>query len=241
MVQGHRENGVEIMAEPVIITAIRRSGVENAYIGTIGDDEYVYFNDAMFYRFKPTGTWEQNVYVLNRSRYSWAKCTMFEKISAVNLNAGAGSVAPGGIGVEGAIKWAIAVAEDASHGYDWDYRWGPDYDCSSLVYEAFRVGGGFDLPVHTGNTHSMIRDFTAIGFKWLAGKGNSASECVRGDILLNTANHTEIYIGNEMNVGAHINEKGTVRGGRSGDQTGREICTNAYYSYPWNGILRYEG
>ena len=108
MVQGHRENGAEIMAEPVIITAIRRSGVENAYIGTIGDDGYVYFNDAMFYRFKPTGTWEQNVYVLNRSRYSWAKCTMFEKISAVNLNAGAGSVAPGGIGVEGAIKGAIA-------------------------------------------------------------------------------------------------------------------------------------
>ena len=101
MVQGHRENGVEIMAEPVIITAIKRSGVENAYIGTIGDDGYVYFNDSMFYRFKPTGTWEQNVYVLNRSRYSWAKCTMFEKISAVNLNAGAGSVAPGGIGVEG--------------------------------------------------------------------------------------------------------------------------------------------
>ena len=99
MVQGHRENGAEIMAEPVIITAIRRSGVENAYIGTIGDDGYVYFNDSMFYRFKPEGTWEQNVYVLNRSRYSWAKCTMFEKISAVNLNAGAGSVAPGGIGV----------------------------------------------------------------------------------------------------------------------------------------------
>ena len=48
MVQGHRENGAEIMAEPVIITAIRRSGVENAYIGTIGDDGYVYFNDAMF-------------------------------------------------------------------------------------------------------------------------------------------------------------------------------------------------
>ena len=109
------------------------------------------------------------------------------------------------------------------------------------MYEAFRVGGGFGLPVHTGNTHSMIRDFTAIGFKWLAGKGNSASECVRGDILLNTANHTEIYIGNEMNVGAHINEKGTVRGGRPGDQSGREICTNGYYSYPWNGILRYEG
>lgn len=101
---------------------------------------------------------------------------MFEKISAVNLNGWRRKRCTGwNQGVEGAIKWAIAVAEDASHGYDWDYRWGPDYDCSSLVYEAFRVGGGFDLPVHTGNTHSMIRDFTAIGFKWLAGKGNSAS------------------------------------------------------------------
>ncbi len=229
------------MAELVIISATKQSGTENAYIGTIGDDGYVYFNDMMFYRFKPEGTWEQNVYVLNRTRHSWTKCTIFTKISAVNLNAGSGSVAPGGSGVEAAVRWMIAVAENAAHGYDQDHRWGPDYDCSSLVYEGFRVGGGFNLPVHSGNTASMKADFTRIGFTWLAGQGNRASQCVRGDILLDESSHVEVYIGNEQNVGAHINEFKGVRGGRTGDQTGREISVSGYYAKPWDGILRYNG
>ena len=195
----------------------------------------------MFYRFKPVGTWEQNLYVLNRWRHSWAKCTIFTKLSAINLNAGNGSVAPGGSGVEGAIAWALGIARDNSHGYDQTYRWGPNYDCSSLVYEAFRVGGGFDLPVHEGYTGSMVSDFTRVGFKWMPGVGNKASECQRGDILLNVTHHTEIYLGESMNVGAHINEFGGVRGGQSGDQTGHEIAEGGYYSYPWTGILRYGG
>ena len=112
------------MAEPVIISATKANGQEVAYIGTIGDDGYVYFNDSMFYRFKPEGTWEQNLYVLNRWRHSWMKCSMFTKLSAQNLNAGGGSVAPGGQGVENAIQWALAIARDNSHGYDQGSRWG---------------------------------------------------------------------------------------------------------------------
>ena len=229
------------MAEVLIINATKVDGTENAYVGTVGSDGYIYFNDQMFYRFKQGGTWEDNVYVLNRWRHSWMKCAMFSKLSAVNLNSGAGSVAPAGQGVEDAIRWALAIADDDSHGYDQGSRWGPDYDCSSFVYEAFRVGGGFNLPVHTGYTGSMISDFTAAGFTWLPGIGNSASQLQRGDILLNTGSHTEIYLGNQMNVGAHINELGRVTGGQSGDQTGREISQGGYRSYPWDGVLRYEG
>lgn len=228
------------MAELCTITATKKNGSEVAYIGTVGDDGFVYFNDSMFYRFKPAGTWEDNLYVLNRSRHSWAKCTIFSKLSAQNLNSGGGSVAPGGQGVEDAIQWALAIARDNSHGYDQGNRWGPDYDCSSLVYEAFRVGGGFDLPIHTGYTGSMINDFTNAGFKWLAGIGNSASQLLRGDILLNISSHTEIYLGEGMNVGAHINEFGGITGGQTGDQTGNEISEGGFYSYPWNGVLRYE-
>ena len=117
------------MAELIIINATKANGQEVAYIGNIGDDGYVYFNDMMFYRFKPEGTWEQNLYVLNRWRHSWMKCSMFTKLSAQNLNAGSGSVAPGGQGVEDAIKWALAIARDNSHGYDQGSRWWPDYDC----------------------------------------------------------------------------------------------------------------
>ena len=106
------------MAELVIINARRKNQAENAYIGTIGQDGYIYFNDDMFYRFKTEGTWEQNLYVLNRWRHSWTKCQIFEKLSAVNLNNGGGSTAPGGSGVEGAVQWAISIADDPSHGYD---------------------------------------------------------------------------------------------------------------------------
>ena len=226
------------MAVPIVITATKKNGNENAYIGTMGDDGYVYFNDQFFYRFKPEGTWEENLYILNRFKYSWSKCTSFSKLSAVNLNAGNGSVSPNG-SVESAVKWAINIAKDNSHGYDQANRWGPDYDCSSLVYEAFRVGGGFDLPVHSGYTGTMINDFTAVGFTWYSGMGNNVSNLIRGDILLDIDAHTEIYIGSEMNVGAHINEFGGVRGGKTGDQTGREISVGNYYSKPWDGVLRY--
>ncbi len=94
------------MASVIIISATKKGGVENAYIGTIGNDGYIYFNDIDFYRFKNHRTWEDNVYVLNRTRRSWTKTTMFTKISAQNLNSGSGSVAPGGSGVEGACLWA---------------------------------------------------------------------------------------------------------------------------------------
>ena len=130
------------MASVIIISATKKGGVENAYIGTIGNDGYIYFNDIDFYRFKNTGTWEDNAYVLNRTRRSWTKTTMFTKIRAQNLNSGSGSVAPGGSGVEGACLWAVGIADDNSHGYDQPTRdGGVDFDCSSLVSWAFRENG----------------------------------------------------------------------------------------------------
>lgn len=231
------EEGVD-MANVIIINATKANGNENAYVGTKGDDGFVYFNDSMFYRFKPEGIWEQNLYVLNRTRHSWTKSTIFTKLSAENLNSGGGSVAPGGSGVEAAVQWMIDIANDDSHGYDQGNRWGPDYDCSSLIYEAFRVAGGFDLPVQVGYTGTMVNDFEAAGFTWFPGQGNASSELVRGDILLNIAAHTEVYIGENMNVGAHSNEFGGILGGQSGDQSGSEISTGGYYSFPWDGFLR---
>lgn len=226
------------MAEVVNINATKASGQECAYTGSQGEDGFVYFNDSMFYRFKPEGAWEDNLYVLNRWRHSWMKCTVFTKISAKNINSGGGSAAPGGAGVEDAIQWALAIAHDNSHGYDQGSRWGPDYDCSSLVYEAFRVGGGFNLPVNSGYTGTMVADFTAAGFAWLPGVGNSAADLQRGDILLNVQSHVEIYLGEGMCVGAHVNEFGGITGGQTGDQTGNEISEGGYYSFPWDGVLR---
>lgn len=40
-----------------------------------------------------------------------------------------------------AVIWALAIANDNSHGYDQAHRWGIDYDCSSLVISAFEHAG----------------------------------------------------------------------------------------------------
>lgn len=234
------------MASVIIISATKKGGVENAYIGTIGNDGYIYFNDIDFYRFKNTGTWENNVYVLNRTRRSWTKTTMFTKISAQNLNSGSGSVAPGGSGVEGAVQWAIAIADDKSHGYDQPTRdGGTDFDCSSLVSWAFRENG-WDVPFPSPSTYNMRSIFQGLGFSWIPGNP-SASELARGDIVLFEGDinagtgHVEIYIGENMLVGAHINEWGGIAGGQPGDQTGQEISIGGYYRGSWNGVLRWNG
>ena len=38
--------------------------------------------------------------------------------------------------IDKAVTWAVGIANDNSHGYDQADRWGPDYDCSSLVIQA---------------------------------------------------------------------------------------------------------
>jgi hypothetical protein len=47
---------------------------------------------------------------------------------------------------ESALSWAIAIAKDQSHGYSQQQRWGPDYDCSSLVISAYKQAG---VPINT--------------------------------------------------------------------------------------------
>lgn len=143
--------------------------------------------------------------------------------------------------VEKAVQYALAIAADDSHGYDQKKRWGDDYDCSALVIESFEEAG---IPVkskgatYTGN---MKKVFLANGFKDVISKVNvsNGTGLQRGDVLLKEGSHTAIYIGNGQLVHASINEKGTVTGGKVGDQTGKEICTRGYYNKPWNSVLRY--
>lgn len=137
--------------------------------------------------------------------------------------------------VEKAINWAIAIANDNSHGYSQTHRNGPDYDCSSFVCTAFRQGG---FNVSGSNwTGSMEQAFTSVGFKAYAA---SSVTLQMGDILLrhdNVRQHTELYLGNNQLVGAHWDYDG-----RTGDSSGKEI--DVYYdSAPsWHTrVLRYEG
>lgn len=216
------------------------TGITIDAVASDGGDGFYYFVCNGVYRVKQNDTNYCEKLIDYYQLQRWVRVSCNLSSSSWDGEGGNGSIA-GNKDVEAAVKWAIAIANDNSHGYDQSNRWGPDYDCSSLVYEAFRVGGGFNLPVHSGYTGSMINDFTKIGFKWMTNLGNSQAGLLRGDILLNTGAHTEIYIGGGMNVGAHSNEFGGITGGRPGDQSGREISQGQYYSFPWNGVLRYVG
>ena len=140
-----------------------------------------------------------------------------------------------------AVSWAVGIAQDDSHGYNQQKRWGPDYDCSSLVISAYEQAG---VPVkEAGATHTanMRAAFQKCGFSVLLYR--SGMTLVKGDILLNERHHTAMYIGDGRVVHASINEKGTITGGAPGDQTGKEICVRSFYtpSCGWDCVLRYAG
>ena len=140
--------------------------------------------------------------------------------------------------IENAVNWIVDIANDDTHGYDQGSRWSPDYDCSSLVISAWKQAGVNLTCTYTGN---MYANMVNKGFSDITSQVNLAtgSGLARGDVLLNVANHTAMYIGNGQICEATGNEKGGITGGQTGDQTGREICINTYRNYPWNYVLRY--
>ncbi|MBR3008343.1 MAG: peptidoglycan-binding protein [Stomatobaculum sp.] len=141
--------------------------------------------------------------------------------------------------IEKAVAWAIDIAQDQRHGYSQTNRWGPDYDCSSLVIAAYEQAG---IPVkkkgatYTGN---MRAAFLACGFRdvtYAIGKA-SGHGLQAGDVLLNYAAHTCLYIGGGKVVNARTSEGND----QSGDQSGGEIRIQNYWDFPWDCVLRYGG
>ncbi len=140
--------------------------------------------------------------------------------------------------IDNAVTRALEIAADDSHGYDQANRWGPDYDCSSLVIDCFKRAG---LPLSCTYTGNMRGDMLRHGFEDVTGSVDlsTGAGLKRGDVLLNHVHHTALYIGSGQIVQASINERGGVTGGAPGDQTGREIAERGYYNYPWDCVLRY--
>lgn len=143
--------------------------------------------------------------------------------------------------IERYVKWALDIAADDRHGYSQAVRWSPDYDCSSFVISALEAAG---LPMraygatYTGNMTSALK---ACGFYRVKNVDlSSGAGLVRGDILLNPATHTEIYIGDGRTVGAHGSETGG-KYGKAGDQTGNEISVQKYRNKNYTEVWRYGG
>lgn len=144
---------------------------------------------------------------------------------------------------EAAAAWAEATAYDNSNGYDQGSRWGPDYDCSSLVISAYKRAG---VPLTCTYTGNMRADMLAHGFQDVTKTVNLATGAglLRGDVLLHEVHHTAMALGAGKLVEATGNESGGITGGRPGDQTGREICVDAYHNFGrvgWGCVLRYVG
>ena len=131
------------------------------------------------------------------------------------------------------VAWAVGIAKDDSHGYDQNNRLGPNYDCSSFLANGL-IEGGFKIKASstTSTLYSQLKDN---GFK------KCTKPWKRGDIHLSVGHHVVTSTDKDHVVHASINEKGTVTGGKSGDQTGKEICIRSYYEHPsgWDYHLRY--
>ena len=140
-----------------------------------------------------------------------------------------------------AVELARCMAADEKHGYDQTHRWGPDYDCSSLIITVWEQVG---VPVRTGGatyTGNMREVFLRCGFEDVTGEVSlgDGRGLEAGDVLLNHRNHTAMMVDRHNLVQASINEMGTVTGGQTGDQNGGEIAVRSYYNYPWDCVLRY--
>lgn len=132
------------------------------------------------------------------------------------------------------VDWAIQTAMDDSHGYDQQYRNGPDYDCSSFVATALALGG-FPVSVYSW-TGNLLEQLLACGFTRIP----LTAPRQAGDIFLNEQHHVVMCIDQNQIVQASINENGGITGGRTGDQTGAEIrvCPFYWYGSGWDYHLR---
>lgn len=133
-----------------------------------------------------------------------------------------------------AVRFMLDTAADDTHGYDQNERYGPDYDCSSLVAAALHWAGFAVSPYSwTGDLEGQLRNegFVDCSPPWRP-----------GDVHLKTYRHVVMSVDERQIVHASINEQGGTVGGMTGDQTGREVCVRDYYEYPggWDVHLRYQ-
>ena len=141
--------------------------------------------------------------------------------------------------VDRAVDFAIAIANDNSHGYT-NGKWGPEYSCISYVEEAYNNAG---LDIKRSNIDKMPNNLKKVGFievtdkiKMKNGKG-----AVKGDIFwkLNANDnhgHTELFIGDGKFAGARGDTDG-----KPGDSKGDEISVIAYTDMGWQKVFRLPG
>lgn len=132
--------------------------------------------------------------------------------------------------IETAVAWAEQIAADNRHGYSQVNRNSPDYDCSSLVGTAL-CKGGFAVSEYS-TTRNLESQLIKCGFK------KCHAPWKRGDIHLAAGHHVTMSVNASQIVHASQSENGGIDG-KTGDQTGKEICIRSYYDLPYSNLVHY--
>jgi GH25 family lysozyme M1 (1,4-beta-N-acetylmuramidase) len=154
----------------------------------------------------------------------------------------------------------LKMVNDNRFGYSWEERHGfrsetwsiggnkysvnvGDYDCASSSIDSWRLAlsktkyrGALDAATYTGNMKAV---FLASGlFEWKP----MSFLAEPGDLYLNESNHVAMCQTQVPDVLSEFcwGDNGAY-GNKRGDQSGQEAYAHAYYDYPWDGILHYNG
>ena len=173
------------------------------YLASLQGNNWLYFNDDLFWRIKPDGSLLQ---VFNLNTQIWVNSNAIINLSILPLKiASSGSGLATNAQVERAVIWMVDKVNLEYIVYSRDYRNlknpnGSSYDCSSFVITGFYMGG---LNADATTTSDMKQAFIDLGFTWIPGSRFESSDCLRGDILLKEfepGGHTQVYIGDGQDV-----------------------------------------
>lgn len=120
---------------------------------------------------------------------------------------------------------------------------GGDGDCSDGNLRAWRAVGravGNDFTSYASYTGNIKPALLATGL-WEVWPLSRRGEICPGDLYLKPGRHVAMAINKTQLAEFYINEKGTITGGKPGDQTGWECRIANYYNYPWECIMHYKG
>lgn len=106
--------------------------------------------------------------------------------------------------LENSVSFMEHIAEDDAHGYSQVNRYGPDFDCSSLISMAL-IFGGFNIK-YSSTTWTLLEQLKSEGFKVV-----TDSNRYRGDIFLNPDHHVIMCTDSDNIVHASGSKKGILK------------------------------
>lgn len=130
------------------------------------------------------------------------------------------------------VNWAIRIANDNTHGYEFGGKGPINYDCSGFIWAAYHDNGLSNLSY--APTGAMRSTYINAGFEDITTYINlSTGEGLKtGDILVAVVGgHADMYIGDGKRVGAHSHKTGIYIDNYGWNQPG--------YNNKYDLVLRY--